>query len=110
MLERIKQGTYEYKEPICEACEYYLSYPTAELFYDFDFPEGYEIKKYYPDVKMGEDVKLKAERELKRIKEGNFFTAEKIFDKWTLSLRVPRPLQGHVYYTYYEPPKATAVK
>ncbi len=110
VLERIKQGTYEYKEPICEACEYYLSYPTAELFYDFDFPEGYEIKKYYPDVKMGEDVKLKAERELKRIKEGNFFTAEKIFDKWTLSLRVPRPLQGHVYYTYYEPPKATAVK
>ena len=110
MLERIKQGTYEYKEPICEACEYYVSYPTAELFYDLEFPEGYEIKKYYPDVKMGEDVRLKAESELKRIKEGNFFTAEKIFDKWTLSLRVPRPLQGHVYYTYYEPPKAAELK
>ena len=43
MLERIKQGTYEYKEPICEACEWYISYPTAELTFDFDFPEGYEI-------------------------------------------------------------------
>jgi len=110
MSERINQGTYEYKEPICEACEYYIAYPTAELSCDFEFPEGYEIRKYYPDVKIGEKVRLKAESELKRIKDGNFFTAEKIFDKWTLSLKVPRPLQGHVYYIYYEPPKAAEVK
>ncbi|MCL0102899.1 TIR domain-containing protein [Dehalococcoidia bacterium] len=109
-LERIKQGTYEYKEPICEACEYYLSYPTVELFYDFEFPEGYEIKKYHVDVKVGEKVRLKAETERKRIQEGNFFTAEKIFDKWTLSLKVPKPIQGHIYYTYYEPPKASELK
>ena len=110
MLERIKQGTYEYKEPICEACEWNISYPTTELFFDFDFPEGYEIRKYYPDVKIGEKAKLKAEAELKRLKEGNFFTAEKIFDKWTVSLKVIKPIQGHVYYTYYEPPKATELK
>lgn len=110
MVERIKQGTYEYKEPICEACEYYISYPTAELFYDVEFPEGYEIRRYHPDVRMGEDIKLKAESELKRIKEGNFFSAEKIFDKWVLSLKVARPLQGHVYYTYYEPPKSADIK
>ena len=110
MMERIKQGTYEYKEPICEACEWYISYPTTELLFDFEFPEGYEIRKYYPDVRIGEDVRLKAENEVKRIKEGNLFTAEKIFDKWTLSLKVPKPIQGYLYYTYYEPPKSTDVK
>lgn len=110
MLERIKQGTYEYKEPICEACEWHISYPTAELTFDFNFPEGYEIRKYYPNVKFGEEARLKAETELKRIKEGNFFTAEKIFDKWTLSLKVPKPIQGHLYYTYYEPPKTKEIK
>lgn len=110
MLERIRQDTYEYKEPICEACELYISYPTAEFSFDFDFPEGYEIKKYHPDVKIGEKARLKAEAELKRIKEGSFFTAQKMFDKWTLSLKVPKPIQGHVYYTYYEPSKAADVK
>jgi hypothetical protein len=110
MMERIKQGTYEYKEPLCEACEWYISYPTTELLFDFEFPEGYEIRKYYPDVRIGEDVRLKAENEVKRIKEGNLFIAEKIFDKWTLSLKVPKPIQGHLYYTYYEPPKSTEVK
>ncbi len=110
IMERIKQGTYEYKEPICEACEWYISYPTTELLFDFEFPEGYEIRKYYPDVRIGEDVRLKAENEVKRIKEGNLFTAEKIFDKWTLSLKVPKPIQDHLYYTYYEPPKSTEVK
>lgn len=110
MMERIKQGTYEYKEPICEACEWYISYPTAELFFDFEFPEDYEIKKYYPDVKIGEDIRLKAEDEVKRIKDGNFFTAEKMFDKWTLSLKVSKPIQGYLYYTYYEPPKHTELK
>ncbi|MBT9138652.1 MAG: hypothetical protein DDT31_01221 [Syntrophomonadaceae bacterium] len=110
VLERIRQGTYEYKEPICEACEWHISYPTLELHFDFEFPDSYEIRKCYPDVKIGEKVRLKAESELKRIKEGNFFTAEKMFDKWTLSLRVPRPLQGHLYYTYYEPPKAAELK
>jgi len=110
MMERIKQGTYEYKEPICEACEWYISYPTSELLFDFEFPEGYEIRKCYPDVRIGEDVRLKAENEVKRIKEGNLFIAEKIFDKWTLSLKVPKPIQGHLYYTYYEPSKSTEVK
>lgn len=104
-LERIRQGTYEYKEPICGACEWHISYPTAELYFDSEFPEGYEIAKYYPDVRIGQ-ARLKAENELKRIRQGNLFTAEKLFDKWILSLRVPKPIQGHSYYTFYEPPKA----
>lgn len=110
MMERIKQGTYEYEEPICEACEWYVAYPTAELLFDFEFPEGYEIRKYYPCVRIGEDLRLKAENEEKRIKDGNLFSAEKIFDKWTLSLKVPKPIQGHLYYTYYEPPKSADIK
>ncbi len=104
MLERIKQGTYEYKEPICEACEWTVTYPTYELQSEFEFPENYEIQKYYPYVVIGA-VKLKAENEIKRIQEGNMFTAEKMFDKWVLKLKVPKPLQDHTYYTYYVPPK-----
>jgi hypothetical protein len=105
ILERIEQGTYEYKEPVCEASEYFLSYPTAELIFDFVFPEGYDIKKCHPNVTIGE-ARIKAEAELNRIKEGNFFTAEKMYDKWKLSLKIPKPIQGHTYATYYEPPKA----
>ena len=104
-MERIRQGTYEYKQPICEACEWYISYPTAELCFDFEFPENYEVKKCHPAAKIGEDTRLKAESEEKRIREGGFFSAEKIFDKWTLGLKVPKPMQGFLYYTYYEPPK-----
>ena len=69
-----------------------------------------QIKNFYPEVKMGEDIRLKAEDEVKRVKEGNFFTAEKIFDKWALSLKVPKPLQGHLYYTYYTPPTTAELK
>jgi len=104
LVERINQDTYEYKEPICEACEWTIAYPTYELRSEFEFPENYEIENYYPYVVIGE-AKLKAENEIKRIKEGNMFTAEKIFDKWILKLKVPKPLQNHTYYTYYAPPK-----
>jgi len=103
-LERIKQGTYEYKEPICEACEWTISYPTYELKSEFEFPEDYGIEKYYPRVVSGL-VRLQSEAEMRRIKEGNMFSAEKIFDKWVLKLEVPKPIQDHTYYTYYEPPK-----
>jgi hypothetical protein len=104
LLERINRETYEYKEPKCEACEWRISYPTYEFLHEFEFPEDYEIENYYPDVSMG-DAKLKAENEVKRVKEGNMFTAERIFDKWILKLKVPKPLLGHTYYTYYLPPK-----
>ncbi|MBT3363800.1 MAG: hypothetical protein HN929_08475 [Chloroflexi bacterium] len=109
-LERIRQGTYEYQEPICEAAEYLIAYPTAELSFDLEFPEGYELQKYYADVRIGEGVRLKSESELDRVKEGGFFTAEKMFDKWLLKLRVPKPIQGHVYYTFFEPPKTADLK
>ncbi len=104
LMERIKKGTYEYKGPVCEACEWTITYPTYELQNEFGFPENYEIENYYPDVVMGA-AKLKAENEIKRIKEGNMFTAEKMFDKWILKLTIPKPLQNHTYYTYYAPPK-----
>jgi len=104
LMARIEKGTYEYKKPICEACEWTIVYPTYELRHEFEFPVNYEIENYYPGVVIGE-AKLKAEKELRRIKEGNMFAAEKMFDKWVLKLRVPKPLQNHTYYTYYVPPK-----
>lgn len=104
LMERIKKGMYEYKKPICEACEWTIVYPTYELCHEFEFPENYEIEGYHPRVVIGK-ARLEAESELRRIKEGNMFTAEKIFDKWILKLKVPKPLQNHTYYTYYVPPK-----
>jgi len=108
LMSRIEAGTYEYKEPICEACEWSIAYPTSEFCFDIEFPEDYEISTYYPDVKM-DLAKLKAESEVKRIREGNMFSAEKIIDKWSLSLKVSKPLQGHTYYIYYVPPRTSRV-
>jgi hypothetical protein len=105
LTERISHGTYEYKEPICEACEWTMTYPTAEFLFEIEFPENYEISKYDFDVRMGQ-AKLKAESEVKRLREGNMFCAEKIIDKWSISLKVPKPLQDHTYYIYYVPPQA----
>jgi len=87
LIKRIEAGTYEYKEPKCEACEWTISYPTYELHHDFEFPEDYEIREYYPDVVLGQE-KVKAEEELKRVVDGNMFSAEKVFDKWILRLKV----------------------
>lgn len=104
LMERIKKGTYEYEEPKCEACEWTIAYPTYELRHEFEFPEKYEIENYYPDVVMGV-ARNKAQNEIKRINEENLFTAEKVFDKWILKLKVPKPLQNHTYYIYYVPLK-----
>ena len=102
LLERISRGTYEYKEAICEGCEWTIVYPTYELQHAFEVPENYEIERAFPDVVIGE-AKIKAETELRRLKEGNMFKAEKLFDKWVLKLQVPKPLLNHTYYTYYVP-------
>lgn len=83
VIERIKKGTYEYEELICEACEWFINYPTSELKFVFEFPENYEIENYYPDVRKGE-AQLKAEDELKRIKEGSMFADEKIIEEANL--------------------------
>jgi hypothetical protein len=107
LMERISHRTYEYTDPICEACEWSIAYPTAEFFWDIEFPEGYEIADYYVDVTMS-DAELKAENEVRRIKEGKMFSAEKIIDKWSMSLRIPKPIQDHTYYVYYVPPRSSA--
>jgi len=73
------------------------------------FPENYEITNYYPSV-ISDQAKVKVEDELNRIKAGNMFSAEKIFDKWVLKLKVPKPLLNHIYYAYFLPPKREAQK
>jgi hypothetical protein len=105
LVERIGLGTYKYKTPICEACEWIMPYPTGEFSFEIEFPDGYELSDCRVDVKMGE-AHLKADAELKRIKEGRMFSPEKLIDNWTLRLRVPNPLPDHTYYIYYLPPKA----
>ena len=102
LIQRIEAGTYEYDEPKCEACEWTIAYPTYELRHEFEFPENYEIEKSFPNVVIGQ-AKVKAEAESRRMREGNMFLAEKMFDKWVLKLKVPKPLLNHTYYTYYVP-------
>ncbi len=103
LMKRIEAGTYEYKEPKCEACEWLVAHPTVELQHTFEFPENYEIKDIYPDVVYGRE-KVRAEKELRRIVDEEMFTAEKVFDKWVLTLSVKKPLLNHKYFVYYVPP------
>ncbi len=103
LMQRIEAGTYKYKEPKCEACEWFVAYPTYELRHEFEFPENYEISGCNIDVVVGRE-RLRAEEEISRIREKGMFSAEKIFDKWVLKLHVSKPLTNHVYYTYYIPP------
>lgn len=104
LTERIRQGTYKYKEPLCEACNWLMTYPTGEFSHRMTFPEGYEISNCSVDVRVGE-AECKADDEVRRIRHGEMFTAEQLIDRWSLALRVPKPLQNHVYYTYYVPPR-----
>lgn len=103
-LDRVAKGTYEYEDARCEACEWTIAYPTAEFSFDIEFPEGYDIRDPWVDVLMGE-ARLPSDAELRRIREGNMFNAERIIDRWSLSLRIPKPLQGHTYYIYYFAPE-----
>lgn len=104
LMRRIQAHTYEYDEPKCEACEWCIAYPTAEFSFDIQFPEDYELAKQWCDVRQGE-ADIKAENELRRVTEAGMYTAEKIIDRWTLSLKVPKPLQDHTYYIYYTLPQ-----
>jgi len=100
--QRIQQGTYEFKRPVCRARDWAINFPTVELTFDVDFPEGYEIHDCEVDVKTGE-INLDAESEVRRIQTGAMLSAEKLIDKWSLSLKIPKPLQDHTYFIYYVP-------
>jgi hypothetical protein len=105
---RIAKGTYKYREAICEASAWNIAYPTVRFSFKVDFPEGYNLEGFRVDVRVGE-ADLNAEREIRRIRDGNMFLAEKMFDKWSLSLDVPRPMQDHTYYIYYVPPREASL-
>ena len=99
---RIQQGTYHYKQRHCGACEWTIAFPTINFLFEIEFPEGYEITDCDVDVKAGE-AGLRADTEVRRIREGGMFTAEKIIDKWALALRVSKPVQDHEYIITYVP-------
>ncbi len=105
LMERIRKGTYPYTTPVCAACDWIMAYPTGEFSFEIEFPDGYELSDCRVDVKMGEAY-LKADAELKRIRDGKMFSADKLIDNWTLRLKIPNPVPDHHYYIYYIPPKA----
>lgn len=103
LRRRIDGGTYKRTEAIVDAYAWNITYATYELRLHFEFPEGYEIENYHPEVSVGR-AKEPALEELKRIKDGDMFVAEKVIDKWHLTLAVKKPLSDHAYYLYYAPP------
>jgi len=101
MQLRLDAGTYAYQEPICSALDWTITHPTKELIYDIDFPADYEI----------DDVKLRAmighsnnPDEVKRVRAEDGLKIEKLFDAWSVRLRVINPLYGHNYGVTYRPP------
>lgn len=109
VLSRIQGGTYNFADPVCMACDWRISYPTAEFIWEMQFPEGYELGAV-PAVDVTTGVaQLKAEAELKRITDARMFSAEKIIDRWRLSLHLTKPLHDHTYWVYYVPPRAASL-
>ena len=104
LMERVSRGTYKYKEPVCEACQWNIAYPTEEFRFRIEFPERYDISNCRVDVKMGE-AGLRADHELRRIREGNMFIPEKTFDKWSLRLEIPGPFRTIliIFFMYRRP-------
>jgi hypothetical protein len=103
MQSRLDAGTYAYREPICNALDWTITHPTKELIYDMDFPADYDI----------DDVQLRATiahsnnpDEVKRVRAEDGLKIEKLFDAWSVRLRVVNPLYGHNYGITYCPPRS----
>lgn len=105
LQERIARRTFGSSVARVEASVWVIKYPTGELNIQVDFPEGYELTAPSFEVQSGWPWQLNAE-ETARLEQTKSFTAERIFDKWSLTLKVTRPLQDHSYGIYYKPPKA----
>jgi hypothetical protein len=104
MQSRLDAGTYAYREPICNALDWTITHPTKELIYDIDFPPDYNVDNVHLRVTIGHADDAD---EVKRIKAEDGLRIEKLFDAWSVRLRVSNPLYGHNYGILYCPPKST---
>jgi hypothetical protein len=103
MQRRIDNKTYGSSIPRVIASEWIPGYPTVELDMQVDFPAGYDLSDPSYDVRTS-GTGLVNEQESKRLDQAKCFTAERIFDKWSLALKVGGPLQDYCYGLYFVPP------
>jgi hypothetical protein len=99
---RLALGTYKYKEPMCDACDWRIRSPTLALRYDAEFPEGYEIADVVGDAHYA-DHRMIDEAETRRMREEKMLRYYKLVDQWFIALSVERPRLGRLYGVRYRP-------
>jgi hypothetical protein len=99
---RLDAGTYAFQEPICKALDWTITHPTKELIYDMDFPADYNVEDICLCVMIGHSIN---EDEVRRVSSEHALTIEKLFDAWSIRLRLQNPLYGHNYGITYRPPE-----
>lgn len=104
MQARLDAGTYAYREPICNVLDWTITYPTKELIYEMDFPPDYDVQDIRLRVMIGHSEN---QDEVKRVKSEDGLKIDKLFDSWSVRLRVINPLYGHNYGITYCPPRSS---
>jgi len=102
MQSRLDARTYVYREPICKALDWTITHPTKELIYDIDFPADYDIEDIHLRAMIGHSDNPD---EVKRVRAEDGLKIDKLFDAWSVRLRVINPLYGHNYGITYCPPR-----
>ncbi len=102
LASRIERKTYTYPDPICNSLDWTVTHPTRDLLFEMEFPADYEITKPRLRVTIGH---VDNRDEVERIVSTGGLQVDKLFDAWSIKLRVPNPLYGHNYGIQYVPPK-----
>jgi hypothetical protein len=105
--DRVHKGTYKYREPICEACDWNMLYPTRLFEYACRFPTGYKPKNITLQA-VNINGRTVSAVETERASRGLRVTD--ILDDVNVRLTVPNPLVDHIYFVFYTPPAYETIK
>jgi hypothetical protein len=111
--KRIEAGTYPIAEKRCRALDWTINYPTRELSYELEFPQGYPLRDPRLDVRISNmghiQSDIQSDEERDRILAERTFVVERVFDTWRARVRIRNPMFAHNYSISYEPPSAAEV-
>ncbi len=114
----VRPLTREEAEQAIKSGSYWSTTPRSVVNWDFErrvgelvcevfFPPNYPVHE--PEVRVElDEAGLLALAEMERLKEANAFTVQKFFDRFTLSLRVSKPILGR-YMVTWQPPRRDEV-
>jgi hypothetical protein len=109
LQKRILDRNYPFQEPRCRVLDWTIFYPTRELNYEGEFPQGYPIHAPKLEVRIGSVGQIVSDEEQNRILADKSFVAERVFDTWRTKLRIRNPIFGHNYAVSYVPPNDAEV-